>query len=51
MTTYCRKILFNPRTPSQVENIRTELKQLLEIITNKRCGGNEKVPDEDTREN
>ena len=30
-----QEILFNPRTPSQVENIRTELKQLLEIITNK----------------
>ena len=30
-----QEILFNPRTPSQVENIRLELKQLLEIITNK----------------
>lgn len=30
-----QEILFNPRTPSQVENIRTELKSLLEIISNK----------------
>lgn len=30
-----QEILFNPRTPSQVENIRTELKNLLEIISNK----------------
>ena len=28
-------ILFNPRTPAQVENIRRELKNLLEIISNK----------------
>ena len=34
-----QEILFNPRTPSQVENIRTELKQLLEIITNKDAEG------------
>lgn len=30
-----QEILFNPRTPAQVENIRRELKNLLEIITNK----------------
>ena len=37
-----QEILFNPRTPSQVENIRTELKQLLEIITNKDAEGMKK---------
>ena len=30
-----REILFNPRTGGQVENIRTELKELLEIIDQK----------------
>ena len=30
-----QEILFNPRTPGQVENIRLELKRLLEIISNK----------------
>ena len=30
-----QEILFNPRTPAQVENIRIELKRLLEIISNK----------------
>ena len=30
-----QEILFNPRTPAQVENIRRELKNLLEIISNK----------------
>ncbi|KAA6341323.1 prephenate dehydrogenase [termite gut metagenome] len=30
-----QEILFNPRTPAQVENIRLELKNLLEIITRK----------------
>jgi len=30
-----QEILFNPRTPAQVENIRRELKEILEIITNK----------------
>lgn len=30
--TLLREILFNPRTGRQVENIRTELKELLEII-------------------
>ena len=30
-----QEILFNPRTPGQVTNIRTELKNLLEIIENK----------------
>ena len=29
------EILFNPNTPKQVENIRAELKQLLDIIENK----------------
>ena len=27
-----QEILFNPRTPGQVENIRRELKELLQII-------------------
>ena len=30
-----QEILFNPRTPAQVENIRRELKNVLEIISNK----------------
>ena len=30
-----QEILFNPRTPAQVEGIRLELKKLLEIITDK----------------
>ncbi|NCC10573.1 MAG: prephenate dehydrogenase [Bacteroidia bacterium] len=30
-----QEILFNSRTPAQVENVRTELKNLLEIISNK----------------
>ena len=30
-----QEILFNPRTPAQVENIRSELKRLLEIIGRK----------------
>lgn len=30
-----QEILFNPRTPAQVENIRRELKEILEIITAK----------------
>jgi prephenate dehydrogenase len=34
-----QEILFNPRTPAQVENIRVELKQLLEIIKNKDAEG------------
>lgn len=34
-----QEILFNPRTPAQVENIRIELKQLLEIISNKDADG------------
>ena len=34
-----QEVLFNPRTPAQVENIRLELKQLLEIITNKDAEG------------
>ena len=36
-----QEILFNPH-PSQVENIRLELKQLLEIITNKDAEGMKK---------
>ena len=36
---------FNPRTPSQVENIRLELKNLLEIINNKAAGGISTVED------
>jgi prephenate dehydrogenase len=34
-----QEILFNPRTPKQVEHIRTELKQLLEIINNRDAEG------------
>lgn len=34
-----QEILFNPHTPSQVEKIRVELKELLEIITNKDAEG------------
>lgn len=34
-----QEILFNPRTPSQVEKIRTEMKVLLEIITKKDAEG------------
>ena len=34
-----QEILFNPRTPSQVENIRLELKNLLEIISTKDAEG------------
>jgi len=34
-----QEILFNPRTPAQVEKIRTELKTLLEIITKKDAEG------------
>lgn len=30
-----QEILFNPRTPAQVENIRTELNELLDIISRK----------------
>lgn len=34
-----QEILFNPRTPAQVANIRTELKNLLEIIEKKDANG------------
>ncbi len=34
-----QEILFNPRTSGQVENIRRELKELLEIISNKDAEG------------
>lgn len=34
-----QEILFNPRTPGQVANIRTELKNLLEIIEKKDAEG------------
>jgi prephenate dehydrogenase len=34
-----QEILFNPRTPGQVANIRTELKNLLTIIENKDADG------------
>jgi prephenate dehydrogenase len=30
-----QEILFNPRTPEQVEGIRTELNELLDIISHK----------------
>lgn len=34
-----QEILFNPRTPSQVENIRRELKTVLDILTEKDAEG------------
>ena len=34
-----QEILFNPHTPKQVEKIRVELKELLEIISNKDADG------------
>ncbi len=34
-----QEILFNPRTPGQVEGIRRELKELLEIISDKNAEG------------
>lgn len=34
-----QEILFNPRTPAQVENIRTELNELLDIISKKDTEG------------
>ena len=34
-----QEILFNPRTPAQVEGIRTELNELLDIITRKDAEG------------
>ena len=34
-----QEILFNPRTPAQVENIRTELNELLDIISRKDAKG------------
>ncbi|MGL5937521.1 MAG: prephenate dehydrogenase [Phocaeicola sp.] len=34
-----QEILFNPRTPAQVENIRTELNELLDIISKKDSEG------------
>ena len=34
-----QEILFNPRTPAQVEGIRTELNELLDIITHKDAEG------------
>ena len=37
-----QEILFNPRTPSQVANIRTELKNLLEIIEHRDAEGMKK---------
>ncbi len=37
-----QEILFNPRTPAQVEHIRLELKQLLEIITARDAEGMKK---------
>jgi prephenate dehydrogenase len=37
-----QEILFNPRTPSQVESIRTELKNLLDIIKDKDAAGMKK---------
>ena len=46
-----QEILFNPRTPSQVENIRLELKQLLGDYHQQGCGRNEEVSDEDQRKN
>ena len=37
-----QEILFNPRTPAQVEGIRTELNELLDIITQKDAAGMKK---------
>jgi prephenate dehydrogenase len=37
-----QEILFNPNTPSQVDNIRREMKNLLEIIENKDADGMKK---------
>jgi len=37
-----QEILFNPRTPAQVEGIRTELHELLDIITRKDAEGMKK---------
>ena len=34
-----QEILFNPRTPAQVEGIRTELNELLDIISRKDAEG------------
>ena len=34
-----QEILFNPRTPGQVENIRRELKELLQIIEERDAEG------------
>ena len=34
-----QEILFNPRTPKQVEGIRTELNELLDIISSKDADG------------
>ena len=34
-----QEILFNPRTPAQVENIRVEMKRLLDIITRRDADG------------
>ena len=34
-----QEILFNPRTPEQVEGIRTELNELLDIISKKDAEG------------
>ena len=34
-----QEILFNPRTPAQVENIRRELNELLTIICHKDADG------------
>ena len=34
-----QEILFNPRTPAQVEGIRTELNELLDIISRKDSEG------------
>ena len=44
-----QEILFNPRTPSQVENIRLELKNLLEIISNKDAEGMKKYLTKDRK--
>ena len=46
-----QEILFNPRTPSQVENIRLELKQPAGDHQQQGCGRHEEVSDEDQRKN
>lgn len=45
-----QEILFNPRTPAQVEKIRTELKNLQQIISEKDAEAMKPLPDQSARE-